>query len=108
VERITQNKKQISPFSFFLRRLLGITNAFWTNGYNYIPAFDILNPPTYDASRSDILFLQIHSGDGAHCGAMKITVVSKLWFTDWGTYPIGVSYGVKLTTTFIVPYFVKI
>jgi hypothetical protein len=58
--------------------------------------------------RSDILFLQIHSGDGAHCGAMKITVVSKLWFTDWGTYPIGVSYGVKLTTTFIVPYFVKI
>jgi hypothetical protein len=79
----------------------------WTNGYNYIPDFDPLNPPTYDASRSDILFLQIHSGDGAHCGAMKITVVSRLWFTDWGTYPIGVSYGVKLTTTFIVPYFVK-
>jgi len=79
----------------------------WTNGYDYIPDFDPGNPPTFAVSESDILFLQIHCGDGAHCGAMKIVTVSRLWFTDWGTYPIGQSYAVKLTTTFIVPYFVK-
>lgn len=79
----------------------------WTNGYSFIPEWE---PPPHIAkrgSRSDILFLQTKSTNGMHCGAMKIVVVCKLWFTDWGMYPIGVSYTVKTTTTFIVPYFVK-
>jgi hypothetical protein len=79
----------------------------WTDGYLNIPEYD--HPPLIPGpgSRSDMLFLQIKSGNGMHCGAMKIAIVFKLFFWDLGTYPIKVGYPVKITTTFIVPYFIK-
>jgi hypothetical protein len=81
----------------------------WDDGYLLIPEYDIppiIHPPGVRGSRSDIMFMQMHSGDGNHCGALKIVIVNELCFTDWGTYPIGATYRAKLATTFIVPYFV--
>ncbi len=82
----------------------------WDDGYLLIPEYDVppmIHPPDgVMGSRSDIMFLQMHSGDGNHCGALKIVIVTELWFANWGTYPFGATYRAKLATTFIVPYFV--
>lgn len=79
----------------------------WTDGYYFIPEWE--PPPRVGVrgTRSDIAFLQTKAGNGMHCGALKVVVVAKLWFTDWGAYPFGTSYPVKIPITFIVPYFVK-